>query len=155
MNPALDRFVPAGTGETLAIGPTVTVVKLPGAATAGRLGVVQMHIGADFAGPPPHVHQHIDHLWYVTDGTIELLLGGERIRAAAGDLALVPAGVAHSFNTHGSGPATVLEADVGRALDSYFRELRDALGTGAVDPRTVAEVMRRHDTAIADPEVPA
>ncbi len=154
MNTLRDRFVPAGTGEALAIGPTLTVVKLPGAATEGRLGVVQMHIGADFAGPPPHVHQHVDHLWYVIDGTIELLLGGERTDAETGDLALVPAGVPHSFSTLGRGPATVLETDVGRALDSYFRDLRDALGSGTVDPRTVAEVMRRHDTA-ACPGVPA
>lgn len=149
------RFVPAAAGEVLAIGPTQTVVKLPGAASADRLGVVQMHVSADFAGPPPHAHQHVDHLWYVIEGTVELLLGGERVSAKPGDLALVPAGVAHSFSTQGCGPATLLEADVGRALDSYFRELRDALGTGAVDPRTVAEVMRRHDTVLADPEVPA
>jgi mannose-6-phosphate isomerase-like protein (cupin superfamily) len=155
MGAHVHRFVPAGTGEVLAIGPTMTVVKLPGTATEGRLGVVQMHIGADFAGPPPHVHQHVDHLWYVIDGAIDLLLGGNRISARAGDLALVLAGVTHSFSTRGCGPATVLETDVGRALDSYLRELRGALGAGVVDPHTVAEVMRRHDTAVVCPGVPA
>lgn len=133
-------------GDRMQIGPTVTVVKVPGALTAGRFGVVEMHVPADFAGPPPHVHRSVDHLWGILDGTLDLLLDGRCRRAGAGDLALVPAGTVHAFSTAAGGPAVLLEVDIGRALDGYFRELREAIGAGPVASEVVERVMARHDT---------
>jgi quercetin dioxygenase-like cupin family protein len=139
-------FTSASTGRSLRIGPTTTVVKVPGTATADRFGAVEMRVEGGWAGPPSHVHAVVNHLWYVLTGKLDLLVGGETIRARAGDLAVVPAGVQHTFSTAGCGAATVLELDLGRALDGYFRELEQVLGAGPVDPVAVAQVMRRHDT---------
>ena len=141
-------IVPGPSGEALRIGPTTTLVKIPGSATGGRLGVVEMHVPGGFDGPPPHVHGSVEHLWVVRDGAVDLLVGDRTSRAAAGDLVLVPSGVPHSFSTAASGPVVLLEVDLGRALDGYLRELRDVLGEGPVDPGAVAAVMARHDTAV-------
>ena len=139
-------FTAAAEGTALALGPTRTVVKVAGASTGGRLGVVEMRVEGGWAGPPPHVHDVVDHVWYVVSGAVDLVVDGERVRAQAGDLAFVPAGVSHTFSTAEAGPATLLEVDTGRALDGYFRDLERALGGGPVDGVAVAEVMRRRDT---------
>ena len=143
--------IASSSGEALRIGPTTTLVKIPGSATGGRLGVVEMHVPAGFTGPPPHVHACVEHLWVVRDGWVDLVVGDRTSRAGAGDLVLVPPGVPHTFSTAASGPAVLLQVDLGRALDGYFRELRDVLGEGPVDPRAVAAVMARHDTAAVRP----
>ena len=142
----LPSFTAASAGEVLPVGPTRAIIKIAGSATGGRLSVVEMHIDSDWAGPPVHVHEVVDHLWYVVAGQLDLLIGNERFRAEVGDVALVPAGIQHTFSTIGHGPARVLEVDSGRALDSYFRDLEQVLGNGPVDSTAVQEVMLRHDT---------
>ena len=144
-------IAPSGSGEELHIGPTSTVVKIPGSRTGGRLGVVEMRLPAGFDGPPPHVHRSVDHLWVVLSGSVDLVAGDHTHRAGAGDLTLVPSGVPHTFSTTTSGPAVLLEVDLGRALDGYLRDLRDVLGRGPVDAGAVAAVMARHDTAVVHP----
>ena len=139
-------FTPASSGEVLVIGPTRTVVKVAGASARSRLSVVEMHLPAGWAGPPPHVHDVVDHVWYVVAGQVDLVVGGARTRAGAGDVALIPRGVDHTFSTLDCGPATLLEVDTGRPLDGYFRDLEHILGTGPIDAVAVGEVMRRHDT---------
>lgn len=55
------HFVAASAGLALRIGPTTTVVKVPGQATEERFGAVEMRLEGGWAGPPPHVV--VDHLW--------------------------------------------------------------------------------------------
>ena len=47
------------------------------------------------SGPPPHVHDW-DEAYFVTAGTIEFTVGGERFTASAGDFVYTPGGVAHA-----------------------------------------------------------
>ena len=136
-----------GEGEVLLAGPTRSIVKIPGAATAGRLGVVEMHIEAGWEGPPPHTHREVDHVWYLLDGSINLTVSDTTCVFAGGSCLFVPAGVPHSFGTVGLGAATLLQIDSPRVLDSYFRELAEAFPPGRpVDPAKVGDIMRRHDT---------
>lgn len=137
----------AGEGELLAAGPTRTIVKVPGEAADGRLGVVEMHISAGWEGPPPHVHKVVEHVWYVLSGTVELTLGEQVERYDAGACVYVPAGTPHRFSTSGCPDAVILQIDTPQALDGYFRDLVEAFPAGRpVDPVMVGEIMRRHDT---------
>lgn len=144
MSPHISR---AGEGETLPAGPSATIVRVPGSATHGRLSVVEMRVEPGWEGPPPHVHDLVDHLWYVLDGTVELALDDARAQYGPEACLFVPAGVAHAFSTRGCGPVTLLQVDTPQALDGYFRELRDTFPPGQpVDRAVVGEIMRRHDT---------
>lgn len=136
-----------GEGEQLDAGPTTTVVKVSGAATGGRLGFVEMRIDAGWAGPPPHVHRRVCHVWYVLEGALQLTIGEETGLHGAGTSVFVPAGTPHGFGTPEGRPAVLLQVDTPMALDGYFRELTDAFPPGRpVDPDLVGEIMRRHDT---------
>lgn len=140
-----------GEGERLVAGPTTSFVKVPGDATGGRLSAVEMHLDGGWDGPPPHVHDRIDHLWWVVDGEVTFRVGDSAERATAGTCIFVPAGTAHGFSTAGGDGAVVLQVDSPEALDGYFAELAAAFPDAAPpDPSRVGEIMRRHDTHPVD-----
>ena len=135
-----------GEGETIPAGPSTSLVKVPAAATEGRASVIEMSLDADWEGPPPHLHDQIDHIWYVVDGSVEVRLGDGQFQLGPGDVAWVPHGEAHSFGTTDRS-AVMLQIDTPRALDAYFRDLAKAFPRGTKpDPAVVADIMRRHDT---------
>ena len=136
----------ASSGEALAIGPVRTVVMVAGASTPDRLSVVELHVPFGWYGPPVHVHEVLDQLWYVAAGQIDVLIDGQRTKARSGDVAVAPRGVAQGLSTLDSGPVTLLAVDPGRALDGCFRDPERVRGTGVVDPTPLGAVSRRHDS---------
>lgn len=60
------------------------------------------------AGFPKHAHPDNEQAILVTEGEIELNIGGEAFRARVGDIVIIPAGVPHSGQSTGQ-PARFLE----------------------------------------------
>lgn len=139
--------------EAIPAGPAVTLVRVPGDATGARTSAVEMRIDAGWEGPPPHVHDVVDHLWYVLEGEVTVALGDEPPRTCGrGACAFVPVGVPHTFSTSGTDGVTMLQVDTGQPLDGYFRDLAAAFPPGhPVDRTKVGEIMRRHDTRPVSP----
>lgn len=139
-------------GERLTAGPTSTRVAVSGTETGGRVSVVEMRLDGGWSGPPPHVHDEVEHVWWVLAGEVVLTTGETTARYGPGSCLFVPAGVPHSFSTDGTDGATVLEVDSPRALDGYFRDLHAAFPPGQPpDPAAVGAVMARHDTRALPP----
>jgi quercetin dioxygenase-like cupin family protein len=85
-----------GEGERITDRPgRLLVVK----AEHELLDVTEAQYGGGEAGAEPHVHHGHADAFYVIEGELTIWLGaeGERRRIPAGTLALVPAGVIHSF----------------------------------------------------------
>jgi len=57
---------------------------------------------------PLHVHHQDDEAWYVLEGTLCVLSGGEEIVAPAGSAVFVPRGKGHTFWNPGPGPVRYL-----------------------------------------------
>lgn len=137
----------SGEGERIPAGPTVSIVRVPGADTDEQASVVELHLDAGWEGPPPHVHGEVAHCWYVLEGEVTLCIDGRNGHYGAGACLWVPAGTPHGFTTADGPAAIVLQVDTGRALDGYLRDLREAIPRGTPpDPTTIAEIMSRHDT---------
>jgi mannose-6-phosphate isomerase-like protein (cupin superfamily) len=136
-----------GEGEVLRAGPTVSVVKVAGTSTDDRLGAVEMHLEAGWDGPPAHVHEHVNHLWYVLAGSVLLTIHGHQDLYTRGSCLFVPSGTPHAFGTADNSAAVLLQVDTPQSLDGYFRELVESFPPGVpVDPARIADIMRRHDT---------
>ena len=66
-----------------------------GALSSHRVALAR---GAD--GAVPHRHDKASELFFILSGELDVLAGGEVITTAAGDLLVVPPGLAHAFGAH-------------------------------------------------------
>lgn len=62
------------------------------------------------AGPPPHVHDHGDEVFYILDGEMQMQLGDQVITGSKGQLVRIPAGTTHAF---------VVTSETARVLNFY------------------------------------
>jgi mannose-6-phosphate isomerase-like protein (cupin superfamily) len=92
--------------------------------TGGELFEAVNVLAPDFAGPPLHIHPTAEESYPVVSGTLDVCVGGEWRRLAAGESATVPAGTPHTLR-NGSG-AEVRLVNVHRpalGFERFFRRL--------------------------------
>ncbi len=138
-----------GEGETIAAAGNTIVIKADAAATDGRLAVVEYTAAPGFPGPPPHVHHEMVEVFYPLEGELTVLVAGETVTAAAGSFVLVPPGVVHTFSNPGSEPCRYLIVMLPGGFEQYFRDVRDALGEGPLDPAVMAKLASGYDIEAA------
>jgi uncharacterized cupin superfamily protein len=144
--------VPAGAGEPFAGMGANIVLKAGGAQTAGQFLVADYTAPPGFAGPPPHWHKAMTEMFYVLEGTLEVLANDQRTELGAGGFALVPPGVVHTFANPSSAPARFLLVATPAGLERYFVELTAMAGAEAVwppkDATALHALMARYDTFV-------
>jgi mannose-6-phosphate isomerase-like protein (cupin superfamily) len=74
---------------------------------------------------PPHIHHRSDEAFIVLDGELEVLVGDERRVLTAGESATVPAGIVHTFGTHGQAGCRII-AVMTPEIDELIAALHDA-----------------------------
>jgi quercetin dioxygenase-like cupin family protein len=83
--------------------------------TAGELLAIELELAPDGKVPGLHVHPLQEERFDVLCGTLRFRLGHRRVTAHAGDVVVVPAGVAHKFSNAGDETA-VVQVEVHPAL---------------------------------------
>jgi uncharacterized cupin superfamily protein len=96
---------------------------------------------------PPHTHTKQDEYIFVLDGRIDLLMGGERMSAGAGDLVRMPRGIPHAFFNNSGKAVTALfwAAPAGRLAELYPRLHNVA------DSAEVVRIAREYDVFFQPP----
>ena len=84
-----------------------------GVETAGRYSVSQWRVRPRSTGPGQHRHESEDELFYVTEGTMSVLVGGDWHDLEAGSFIRIPAGTLHDFENRTDTPATMLNVFMG------------------------------------------
>ncbi len=110
---------PAGEGERLWFLGTLAIVRVPGEAVGDRFAVIEF-LFPHHASPPLHTHPQ-DESYVVLDGELIVQAGQDRVRLAAGDIGVVPAGVAHTFRVD-SDKARVLVLSTPAGIERFVRE---------------------------------
>ncbi len=99
---AAPSVVPAGAAPvvqswhrvaTLAAAPSVSVMEV-----TARPG----------EEPPMHVHANEDEVFYMLEGALTVWVDGEEHRVEAGDCAVLPAGLPHTFAVEGESARTLV-----------------------------------------------
>ncbi len=139
----------ADAGRALSMGPVRLSVKEDGTHTRGMLAVAEFTIPPQAPSPPPHVHRSHEEGFYVVEGEIEFVVGGETARVGAGGWVLAPIGVPHTFRNSGDTSARFLNTFTPDRYIRYFDEMAAAIGaSGPPTPARVAEIMARYDTEV-------
>jgi quercetin dioxygenase-like cupin family protein len=143
---------PPGGGDVQTIGPARNHIKITGAEAGGRLDVAEITLTPGYAGPPPHVHTRIDHIFYVLEGTLRVRLEQSDHLLAAGSCVFVPAGTPHTYATIEAASARFLTVNTPEPLDVYISELAAAFSAGTImNPEVVKQIQARHDVYPAEP----
>jgi quercetin dioxygenase-like cupin family protein len=104
--------------------------------TGGALSSHRIALARGADGAMPHRHDRACELFFILSGQLDVLAGDEVITTAAGDLLVVPAGLAHAFGAHrGSAAEALVIITPGIERFDYFRHVvRVRAGT---EPREI------------------
>ena len=136
-------FLEPGEGKAVAARGSEMVFKALHETTEGVFSFMERVLPVTNRRPQPHRHEGPEG-FYVLDGSIEFVVGGDSRVGGPGFWALAPRGVAHTFGNAGDSPARLLIVHA-PAADRYFVEL-DALWSTATPPTPEEEraLMKRH-----------
>jgi quercetin dioxygenase-like cupin family protein len=139
----------AGDGEQLWFLGTLATIRVPGEASAGRFALIEF-LFPHLASPPLHTHPQ-DESYVVLEGLLAVRAAEQRFQIGAGDAAVVPMGVPHTFRVD-SDSAQVLVLSTPAGLERLVRDAavpatRPTLPpseTARPSPEELAEIFRRH-----------
>jgi mannose-6-phosphate isomerase-like protein (cupin superfamily) len=141
----------AGEGERHPIGPaSTTTIKATSEATAGRFFVSENELAPGSPGPPPHVHDELVDSFYVLEGTLDVVVGEERVALAAGGFACVLPGTRHTFANSSDRSVRFLNINAPGGFERYMRELAAAAAEGALTSQRIGEIASRYDVRVVD-----
>jgi len=146
--PDFDKSVIVRSAEAEVIGRAPTTIQLlaDSSSTGGALSTLRATLSDGADGAKPHHHVGSAELFYMLDGTAQLLSGEEIVTAERGDLVVVPPGVPHAFAAapgHDADILIVITPGVERF--EYFRHL-ERIAFGKVPPESLLEVQELYDT---------
>lgn len=150
-NPLVVR---ASAAEKLTADPTGVITLLVDAADSnGAITSNRTEFAAGSTGAPPHFHSAGAEMFFVIDGTFEVLAHDKIHTLHAGDVMVIPPGVHHAF-----GPAPLSSADVlvvfapGRERFDYYR-LLDRFHVGEATVADITDSQHRFDNHYVTSEV--
>jgi mannose-6-phosphate isomerase-like protein (cupin superfamily) len=112
--------------------------------TGGSIGVFRQTI-APKSGPPVHVHQTEDELFYVVSGDFRVKLGDRIMSAPAQTVMFVPRGTPHTFQNVGPEPGVLL---VGVTPGGFEKLFQDREG---VDGETQKALAKKYNQEVVGP----
>jgi quercetin dioxygenase-like cupin family protein len=136
-----------GEGSHLTIGNSQVTFKAVGTNTDGHLGLFEQTLPPGGTSPEPHLHRHMEEMFYVLEGEVEILVGEQTVQGQAGAFVLVPRGTPHAFANRGTQAAKLLIMfSPAGSREKYFEGLAELLKDGQPpDRKALVELMRRFD----------
>lgn len=139
-------IVRSADAEVVGRAPTTIRLLADASSTRGVLSTQRVTLSRGADGARPHHHAGSAELFYLLDGTAQLLSGDRVITAERGDLVIVPPGLAHAFAAapgHDADILIVITPGVERF--EYFRHL-ERIAYGKQPPESLLEVQELYDT---------
>ncbi|GAA2255605.1 cupin domain-containing protein [Actinomadura luteofluorescens] len=148
ISPDFDESVIVRSAEAEVIGRSPVTIRLlaDSGATGGALSTQRVTLGAGADGAKPHRHDGSAEMFYMLDGTAQLLSGEQVVTAERGDLVVVPPGLPHAFAAAPGEDADILIVITpGVERFEYFRHL-ERIAYGKVPPESLLDVQEIYDT---------
>ncbi|GAB3926321.1 hypothetical protein GCM10028804_29760 [Larkinella terrae] len=113
--------------------------------TRGQFSCVEFAVAPKKMGPAPHLHQALDELMYVLEGTINVMVGEKVYDVQAGGWHLRPRGIVHTFWNVTDKPAV--------GIDCYFQQPFEDYLEASI--HTIPETAKTRGLAMNSPEIQA
>ncbi|MDY7094863.1 MAG: cupin domain-containing protein [Acidobacteriota bacterium] len=115
-------FVDDQAGKVWNIFGLKIVGKIFSDETGGQYSVIVSNVPPG-GGPPRHVHQHEDELFYVLRGDFEFFSGDTTVRASKGALLSLPRGLPHGFRNVGEEPGVLINTISPGGFEAFFEAI--------------------------------
>ncbi|OWU86126.1 cupin [Oceanicola sp. 22II-s10i] len=140
---------PLGTDALIWLGTEYKVLLSP-EDTEGRLSLVDSISPVD-SGPPRHVHEAEDEIFYLMTGACEFWLEGEQFTRSAGEAVFVPRGREHTFRAIGTEACRHLVILTPGGFEGFFRDMAEGQFRIPDDMPAVEESAARHNMRFTGP----
>lgn len=137
---------PPGDGRLVGVLADHSTYKVESAQVNGAYAILEQTI-LPGGGPPYHVHRHETEIFYILEGEFELTVGGEKVHAPAGAIAVCPRDIPHTFRNVGTGPARLLLTIIPGRFGDFFREV-DRIDPS--DKSAIRELAAKYDVEILE-----
>jgi mannose-6-phosphate isomerase-like protein (cupin superfamily) len=91
--------------------------------TGKQLSNVEVAVGPKQMGPSPHLHENLDELMYVLEGTATVMIGEEIYEVEAGGWNFRPRKIVHSFWNASDKPLRFIDCFFNQNFEDYLEEL--------------------------------
>ncbi|MGH2784196.1 MAG: quercetin 2,3-dioxygenase [Actinomycetota bacterium] len=135
-----------GQGERLAFMGQVSFVRARGDQTGGILSMTETRTPTG-GGPPPHVHEREDEMFFVLEGELEVTLGDQTHQATAGMFVFAPRGLPHAYVAKAPTRHLAIVSPPG-----FERFLHDAGEAAIAGPQALASVAARYGVTLLPQE---
>ena len=149
---ASPAHVSAEEGERLSFLGMDLIWKITSQMSGGSLCSF-IQVAAPGTGVPLHIHHHDDEFFYLLEGSLRVLAGGETFTMEVGDTVLLPKGKPHGFLVTGDQPAHVLmtlSLSAGSDYESMFGGL---VGLAPTDFERILDVCGANNVEFITPPV--
>ena len=143
-------FVDAEAGKTWNIFGLQIVGKIMSGQTDGAYSVV-MSTTPPEGGPPLHVHENEDELFYVLKGEYEFRYGEESVRVSEGALVHLPRNLPHGFRNVGTEPGVLLNTITPGGFEQFFEEIDQLPKDQPLDQAQVAAIASKYGLTFLPP----
>lgn len=152
-NPSIDKLLPVlvqpDEGEKANTETTYYTRKILKQQTGGAFSSVDTVLKNGYLGAPPHLHQELDEIMYVIDGTVTVMVGDEVVEVKAGAWHFRPRKIMHCFwNTCGK-DAHVIDMFLPGGFEDYLYEICAVYKrTGMIQPQEVEKFIHKYDIEV-------
>lgn len=140
------RYMPSGEGESVWLLGDLYTFKAVSEDTDGAFALWET-TSPPQGGPPTHLHHREDETFYILEGEMEFLAGGDTIQAGAGSLVHIPKGTMHTFKNVGTTPARFLVMVVPGGFEKFFFEVGEPATDESSPPEGPPDVEKLVATA--------
>jgi mannose-6-phosphate isomerase-like protein (cupin superfamily) len=142
--------VHAADAETIGQAPTTVRLLADSSSTGGALSTQRVTLANGANGATPHRHTKSAEMFYILDGTAQLLSGDRIVTAERGDLVVVPPGLAHAFGAApGEDADLLIVITPGVERFEYFRRL-ERIAYGKQPPESLQDIQDLYDNYFLD-----
>lgn len=120
-------------GQALWFLDTLTFVKATGQQTGEAFGLIE-HVARPGSGSPYHVHHAEEEIFYVLEGELTFIGGGDKFTGTAGSYVFLPRDIPHGFKVTGDKPARYLVMITPAGFEQFIIEMSQPATELALPP---------------------